>query len=205
MNEVTQLVSRRPPRPDLSHATMEDLVAEMLVRFGEDPNRDGLIRTPYRVARTWEFLTRGYHQDIDEIVNEAIFEETCDEMVIVTDINVFSQCEHHLLPFFGTCHVGYVPNGKLIGLSKIPRIVDVFSRRLQLQERLTNQTAQCLQQVLNPLGVGVVMECRHMCMAMRGVEKTGSLTVTSAMLGCFRDNPSTRSEFLEIVKKRSES
>lgn len=205
MNEVTQLVSRRRARPDLSHATMEDLVAEMLVRVGEDPSREGLLRTPYRVARAWEFLTKGYHQNIDELVNEAIFQERCDEMVVVTDISVFSQCEHHLLPFFGTCHVGYIPNGKIIGLSKVPRIVDVFSRRLQLQERLTNQVAECLQQILNPLGVGLIMECQHMCMAMRGVEETGSTTVTSAMLGCFRDNASTRSEFLEIVKSRSKT
>jgi GTP cyclohydrolase I len=203
MNEVTQLVSKRRPRPDLSHATMEDLVAEMLLRIGEDPTREGLVRTPHRVARAWEFLTKGYHQDIGEIVNGAIFEEKCDEIVMLTDLSVFSQCEHHLLPFFGTCHIGYIPNGKIIGLSKIPRILDVFSRRLQLQERLTNQVAECLQQILNPRGVGLIMECQHMCMAMRGVEKTGSATVTSAMLGCFRDNFSTRSEFLELVKNRA--
>ncbi|MFH1743748.1 MAG: GTP cyclohydrolase I FolE, partial [bacterium] len=186
MNEVTQLAHRRS-RPDLSHATLEDLVAEMLVRLGENPDREGLIRTPYRVARTWEFFTKGQHQNLDEIVNGAIFEEKCDEMVVVADINVFSQCEHHMLPFFGTCHVGYIPDGRLIGLSKIPRIVDVFCRRLQIQERLTKQVAEALQNILNPLGVGVIIDCQHMCMVMRGVEKVGSNTVTSAMFGCFRD------------------
>lgn len=203
MKEVTHLASRRPAAPDLAHASMEELVAEMLVRLGEDPTREGLRRTPYRVARAWEFLTKGYHQNVEEIVNGAIYQEKCDEIVMLTDISVFSQCEHHLLPFFGMCHVGYIPNGKIIGLSKVPRIVEVFSRRLQLQERLTNQVAQCLQEILDPLGVGVIMECQHMCMAMRGVEQAGSWTATSAMLGCFRDSPATRNEFLELVNNRS--
>ena len=198
---MTQLARQRS-RSDLSHVTMEDLVAEMLVRLGEDPDREGLIRTPHRVARMWEFFTKGYSQDLHEIVNGAVFEEDCDEMVVVANIHIFSQCEHHLLPFFGTCHVGYIPNGKIIGLSKIPRIVDVFCRRLQIQERLTHQVAEALQEILDPLGVGVMIDCQHMCMVMRGVEKVDSRTVTSAMLGCFRDNPNTRSEFLELIKNR---
>ncbi len=203
MKEATRLANRRPITPDLAHASMEDLVAEMLLRLGEDPTREGLRRTPYRVARAWEFLTKGYHQSVEEVVNGAIYQEKCDEIVMLTDISVFSQCEHHLLPFFGSCHVGYIPDGKIIGLSKIPRIVEHFSRRLQLQERLTNQVAECLREILNPRGVGVIMECQHMCMAMRGVEQAGSWTATSAMLGCFRDNPATRNEFLELVKNRT--
>jgi len=201
MKEVTQLAARQP-RPDLSEATFEDLVTEMIVRIGEDPEREGLLRTPERVAKSYEFLTQGYRQEIEKVVNGAIFEDRGDEMVVVADIDLFSMCEHHLLPFIGVCHVGYIPNGKLIGLSKIPRIVEVFARRLQLQERLTNQIAQCLDEVLNPRGVAVLMECQHLCISMRGVQKPKSLTVTSAMLGSFRDNPSTRTEFLELVKNQ---
>jgi len=201
MKEVTQLAARQP-RPDLSEATFEDLVTEMIVRIGEDPEREGLLRTPERVAKAYEFLTQGYRQEIEKVVNGAIFEDRGDEMVVVADIDLFSMCEHHLLPFIGVCHVGYIPNGKLIGLSKIPRIVEVFARRLQLQERLTNQIAQCLDEVLNPRGVAVLMECQHLCISMRGVQKPKSLTVTSAMLGSFRDNPSTRTEFLELVKNQ---
>jgi len=189
-------------KPDLSKVSMEDLVTEMLIRVGEDPNRPGLVHTPYRVARAWEFFSSGYRENIHELVNGALFEERCDEMVVVSDIDVFSQCEHHMLPFYGVCHVGYLPKGKLIGLSKIPRIVETFSRRLQLQERLTQQIAECLHEILSPQGVGVVMECRHMCMMMRGVQKAGSNTITSAMLGLFRSNHNTRSEFLEIIKNQ---
>ena len=169
--------------------------------IGEDPNRDGLLRTPSRVAKSWEFFSRGYNQNLEDIVNNAIFEEDAKDMVIVRDVEFFSLCEHHLLPFFGKAHVGYIPNGKVIGLSKIPRIIDMFSRRLQVQERLTHQVAEVLQDVLNPIGVAVVMEGRHMCMQMRGVEKQNSFASTSAMLGQFRKSSETRSEFLSIINR----
>ena len=180
---------------------IEQLTHSLLKEIGEDPNRDGLSRTPSRVAKSWEFFSRGYNQNLEDIVNNAIFEEDAKDMVIVRDVEFFSLCEHHLLPFFGKAHVGYIPNGKVIGLSKIPRIIDMFSRRLQVQERLTHQVAEVLQDVLNPIGVAVVMEGRHMCMQMRGVEKQNSFASTSAMLGQFRKSSETRSEFLSIINR----
>ena len=180
---------------------IEQLTHSLLKEIGEDPNRDGLLRTPSRVAKSWEFFSRGYNQNLEDIINNAIFEEDAKDMVIVRDVEFFSLCEHHLLPFFGKAHVGYIPNGKVIGLSKIPRIIDMFSRRLQVQERLTHQVAEVLQDVLNPIGVAVVMEGRHMCMQMRGVEKQNSFASTSAMLGQFRKSSETRSEFLSIINR----
>ena len=176
----------------------------VLAEIGEDPNREGLIRTPHRVAKSLRFLTSGYQKDVDSVLNDALFSVCYDEMVIVRDIEVFSICEHHLLPFFGRCHVAYLPNQKIVGLSKIPRLVDVFARRLQVQERLTTQIAETLMEKLNPQGVGVVIEARHLCMIMRGVEKQNSTAVTSAMLGVFRDNAQTRAEFLNLVRRRRE-
>jgi GTP cyclohydrolase I len=173
----------------------------LLKEIGENPDREGLVRTPSRVAKSWEFFSKGYNQNLEDIINNAIFEEDAKDMVIVRDVEFFSLCEHHLLPFFGKAHVGYIPNGKVIGLSKIPRIIDMFSRRLQVQERLTHQVAEVLQDVLNPIGVAVVMEGRHMCMQMRGVEKQNSFASTSAMLGQFRKSSETRSEFLSIINR----
>src|SRR6188508_3429973 len=175
---------------------MQDLIRQLLAQLGEDPSREGLVRTPQRVEKALRFLTSGYAADIDEVLNQALFTVDYSEMVIVKDIDFYSLCEHHLLPFFGKCHVAYLPRTKVIGLSKIPRIVDAFSRRLQVQERLTNEIAGTLQEAIDPLGVAVVMEGTHLCMAMRGVEKQHSAAVTSAMLGTFRDDPRTRSEFL---------
>lgn len=175
------------------------LVTELLTELGEDVDRPGLARTPERVAKAWEYLTQGYHTDLNELVNDAIFEEKYDEIVAVKHIHFFSMCEHHLLPFFGICHVGYIPDGKVIGLSKIPRIVDMFARRLQLQERLTKQVAETLDEVLHPRGVAVVMEAYHMCMQMRGVEKQDSRTITSEMTGAFKQNIQTRQEFLNLI------
>ncbi len=174
-------------------------VKEILHKIGEDPEREGLLKTPYRVAKAWRFLTQGYDMDVSEVLNGAIFEEDYNEMVIVKDIDFYSMCEHHLLPFFGKCHVAYIPDKKIIGLSKIPRIVDIFSRRLQVQERMTQQIADALQQALNPLGVAVVCEGRHMCMMMRGVQKQNSVATTSEMLGGFRTNSKTREEFLRLI------
>jgi GTP cyclohydrolase IA len=181
-------------------ARLEQIISDLLVAIGEDPKREGLLRTPRRVAAAYQFLTKGYDEDIKEILNDAVFSERYSEMVIVKDIDFYSICEHHMLPFFGKAHVAYIPNGKILGLSKIPRIVDVFSRRLQVQERLTQQIAETLFEVLNPLGVGVVMEARHMCMMMRGVEKQNSVATSSAMLGLFRDDQKTRSEFLHLIE-----
>ena len=178
---------------------MQDLVRQMLAALGEDPSREGLIETPRRVDKSLKFLTSGYQADIDEIVNGALFTEEYNEMVMVRDIDMYSLCEHHLLPFFGKCHVAYIPDGKVIGLSKIPRIVDMFARRLQVQERLTTQIAETLEDKLRPLGVAVVVEAAHLCMAMRGVEKQNSVTVTSAMRGVFHRDPRTRAEFLELI------
>ncbi|MEI6079172.1 MAG: GTP cyclohydrolase I FolE, partial [bacterium] len=166
-------------------------------------SREGLIRTPERVEKSYEFLTSGYKQDPEKIINSAIFEEKYDDMIIVKDIEVFSLCEHHLLPFFGRCHVAYIPNGKIVGLSKIPRLVDVFAKRLQVQERLTHQIAHTLYTVLKPRGVGVIIEAKHMCMVMRGVEKQNSIATTSSMLGVFRNDLSTRQEFLRLVQRAS--
>jgi GTP cyclohydrolase I len=173
----------------------------ILEEIGENPTREGLLRTPDRVAKSFEFLTSGYHRDISSIVNDALFTVDYSEMVIVRDIDFYSLCEHHLLPFFGKCHIAYLPRDKVIGLSKIPRLVDMFSRRLQVQERLTNQIGKTLSEILNPLGVGVVMEATHLCMSMRGVEKQNSFAVTSAMLGAFQTNPQTRLEFLQLVSR----
>tara|TARA_Y100001970_G_C14257143_1_gene876382 strand:- start:7869 stop:8432 length:564 start_codon:yes stop_codon:yes gene_type:complete len=180
---------------------LEKLTRELILEIGEDPNREGLIKTPLRVAKAWEFFSKGYRQNIDEIINDAIFEEDSKDLVIIRDIEFFSLCEHHLLPFFGRAHVGYMPNGKVLGLSKIPRLVDMFSRRLQVQERLTNQIANSIQSVLNPKGVAVLMEGRHMCMQMRGVEKQNSLASTSCMIGKLRESNATRSEFLSIINR----
>ena len=170
----------------LTSASYEELVREMIVRLGEDPNRDGLVATPERVEKAMAFLTKGYDQDPAKILHEAMFDVDYDEMVIVKDIEMFSLCEHHMLPFFGKVHVAYIPKGKVIGLSKIPRLVEVFARRLQVQERLTRQIADSIQEAICPQGVGVVIEARHLCMMMRGIEKQNSSTVTSAMVGCFR-------------------
>jgi GTP cyclohydrolase IA len=179
---------------------MQDLVRNLLVHLGEDPDREGLANTPQRVEQSLRFLTSGYGADIDDVLNDALFTVDYSEMVIVKDIDFYSLCEHHLLPFFGKCHVAYIPSDKVIGLSKIPRLVDVFSRRLQVQERLTNQIAETIRDKIAPLGVAVVMEATHLCMSMRGVEKQNSVAVTSAMAGVFRDNARTRMEFLELVK-----
>ena len=180
---------------------IERITKQLLEDIGEDPNREGLLKTPSRVAKAWQFFSKGYTQSIDELINNAIFNEDAKDMVIVRDIEFFSLCEHHLIPFFGKAHVGYIPNGKVIGLSKIPRIIDMFSRRLQVQERLTHQVADALKNVLNPKGVAVVMEGRHMCMQMRGVEKQNSFTSTSAMSGQFKKSSETRSEFLAIINR----
>jgi len=181
---------------------VRDAVEVLLREVDEDSTREGLARTPTRVAKALKFLTSGYKSDIDAVVNDALFTVDYSEMVIVKDIDFYSLCEHHLLPFFGKCHVAYLPRTKVIGLSKIPRLVEVFSRRLQVQERLTNQIAKTLSTILDPLGVGVVVEATHLCMLMRGVEKQNSFAVTSAMLGAFRDDARTRMEFLELLKQR---
>ena len=187
----------------LTSATFENLVREILVRLGEDPQREGLLRTPERVHHAFEFLTKGYKQDPDTMLKNALFTVSYDEMVIVKDVEVFSLCEHHMLPFFGKVHVAYIPNGKVIGLSKIPRLIEIFSRRLQIQERLTTQIAETIQKAIQPQGVGVVIEARHLCMMMRGVEKQHSSAVTSSMLGCFRDEQETRTEFLSLINHRN--
>jgi len=183
----------------LHNTALQDLVAELLVRLGEDPERDGLLRTPERVERALLYLTKGYQEDPEEILLGAMFDVDYDEMVIVKDIEIFSLCEHHLLPFFGKVHVAYIPQGKVIGLSKIPRLVEVFARRLQVQERLTTQIAEAIESAIRPRGVGVVLEARHLCMAMRGVEKQHSSAITSSMLGAFRARE-TRSEFLSLIR-----
>ncbi|MEE8587409.1 MAG: GTP cyclohydrolase I FolE [Acidobacteriota bacterium] len=185
--------------PEEGSASLEGLVRSLLVGLGEDPEREGLMKTPERVARAWKFLTSGYEQSCREILNGALFDVEYDEMVIVRDIELYSMCEHHLLPFFGKCHVAYLPSKKVIGLSKIPRLVDMFARRLQVQERLTQQIAQTVTEWLDPKGVAVVIEARHLCMMMRGVEKQNSSMITSAMLGQFRDDQRSRAEFLELV------
>lgn len=182
---------------------MQDLIRQVLAELGEDPTREGLRNTPARVEKALKFLTSGYQADVDEIVNDALYTVDYNEMVIVKDIDFYSLCEHHLLPFFGKCHIAYLPQHKVLGLSKIPRLVDIFSRRLQLQERLTSQIADTISEKVDPLGVAVVMEATHLCMAMRGVEKQNSFALTSAMLGVFRDDARTRMEFLELIKHRS--
>ena len=195
-------MATRTETPTLTSATFEDLVREMLVRLDEDPEREGLVRTPERVHKAFDFLTKGYNEDPEAMLKNALFTVTYDEMVIVKDVEVFSLCEHHMLPFFGKVHVAYIPNGKVIGLSKIPRLIEIFSRRLQIQERLTTQIAETIQKVIQPQGVGVVIEARHLCMMMRGVEKQHSAAVTSSMLGCFRDEQETRQEFLSLIRQR---
>jgi GTP cyclohydrolase IA len=184
----------------LSGFSTQEMYREILSRLGEDPNRDGLLDTPARVEKAMSFLTKGYDQDPAKVLHGALFDVDYDEMVIVKDVEMFSLCEHHMLPFFGKVHVAYIPNGKVIGLSKIPRLVEVFARRLQVQERLTRQVADAIQDAIKPQGVGVVIEARHLCMMMRGVEKQHSSTVTSAMVGCFRQKE-TRSEFLSLVRQ----
>ncbi|MFC1513433.1 GTP cyclohydrolase I FolE [candidate division KSB1 bacterium] len=180
---------------------MEDLIKKILETIGEDPSREGLIRTPTRVTEAYEYFTTGYDVDIDKVVNEAVFHEDYNEMVMVKKIDMFSLCEHHLLPFYGFCHVAYIPDGKIIGLSKIPRIVDAFSKRLQVQERLTHQIAEKINEILQPKGVGVVISARHLCMMMRGVKKQNTVVTTSSLLGSFQDNLQTRAEFLSLVNQ----
>ena len=182
---------------------MQSLIRQLLVDLGEDPSREGLLNTPRRVEQALKFLTGGYDMDVDEVLNDALFTVDYSEMVIVKDIDFYSLCEHHILPFFGKCHVAYIPRSKVIGLSKIPRLVDIFARRLQIQERLTSQIAETIREKINPLGVAVVVEATHLCMAMRGVEKQNSFAVTSSMLGAFRDSARTRMEFLELIKLRT--
>jgi GTP cyclohydrolase IA len=182
--------------------SIAELVRRMLQLIGEDPDRDGLRHTPERFEKALRFLTSGYEQDPGKLLNGAMFSVCYDQMVLVKDIEVYSLCEHHMLPFFGKCHVAYIPNKKVVGLSKIPRLVNMFARRLQIQERLTNQIASAIQENISPLGVGVVIEARHLCMVMRGVEKQNSQTVTSAMLGAFRDNVQTREEFLSLIRDK---
>jgi GTP cyclohydrolase I len=188
--------------PLLDSVSTQDLHRELLVRIGEDPTRDGLVRTPERMEKSMAFLTRGYTMDVTEVLHNALFDVDYDEMVIVKDIEFFSQCEHHLLPFFGKAHIAYVPNGKVIGLSKIPRLVDVFARRLQVQERLTRQIGDAITEAIHPQGVAVILEAQHLCMMMRGVEKQHSSTVTSAMLGVFKTQLQTRNEFLSLVRRQ---
>ena len=186
---------QEPPNPEL-----ENLFTKILENLGEDPSRQGLVRTPLRAAKAMEFLTSGYHQDIDELLNGAIFDEDYDEMVIVKEIEFYSLCEHHILPFWGKCHVGYLPRNRIIGLSKIPRIVDMFSRRLQVQERLTREVAEALETALDPRGVAVVIEAQHLCMMARGVEKQAPKMATNVMRGAFREDSATRAEFLRCVQ-----
>jgi GTP cyclohydrolase IA len=186
----------------LTSASLEELTRELLVRLGEDPTREGLLRTPERIANAYQYLTKGYHEDPAEVLNGALFSVGYDEMVIVKDIEMFSLCEHHMLPFFGKVHIAYIPKGKVLGLSKLPRLVEVFARRLQVQERLTVEIAESIQNAIHPLGVGVVIEARHLCMMMRGVEKQHSATVTSSMIGAFRAQQ-TRQEFLSLIRDKN--
>ena len=200
-------ISRMEDLPPVSRpqdvAVMTNLVSQLLKALGEVPGRNGLIKTPERVAKALLFMTKGYHEDIERLLNGALFPIEYDEMVIVKDIDFFSMCEHHMLPFFGKCHVGYLPNKKVVGLSKIPRVVDAFARRLQVQERLTTQIAETLKRKLDAHGVAVVMEARHLCMMMRGVEKQNTLAVTSSMLGAFRTQEQTRNEFLKLIRRNA--
>jgi GTP cyclohydrolase I len=198
-NKPIVLDDRRDPAGEESIAALMRRIIELL---GEDPNREGLKNTPERFEKAMRFLTKGYGQDPDKVLNGAMFNVCYDQMVVVKDIEMYSLCEHHMLPFFGKCHVAYLPNKKVVGLSKIPRLVNLYSRRLQIQERLTNQIAQAIEKAIAPLGVGVVIEARHMCMVMRGVEKQNSQAVTSAMLGSFRDNQQTREEFLSLIARK---
>lgn len=210
MKKQSKRAKRREPVEDTSGSgkvadlpVLQSLVTELLLSLGERPGRNGLLKTPERVAKALAFMTQGYQRDIDQLLNGALFPIEYDEMVIVKDIDFFSMCEHHLLPFFGRVHVGYLPNKKVVGLSKIPRIVDTFARRLQVQERLTVQIAETLNNKLNANGVGVVVEARHLCMMMRGVEKQNTVAVTSSMLGAFRSQSQTRLEFLKLIRHGS--
>ncbi|OGQ06073.1 MAG: GTP cyclohydrolase I FolE [Deltaproteobacteria bacterium RIFCSPLOWO2_01_44_7] len=180
---------------------MENLVKGILLEMGENPNREGLLKTPERVKQMYQYLTKGYQEDPKKLINDAIYEQKYDEMILVKDIEVYSLCEHHMLPFFGKAHVAYIPNGKIIGLSKVPRLVDMFARRLQVQERLTVEIAQVINENLRPKGVAVVIEAQHLCMQMRGVEKQNSVAVTSEMLGCFRTDSKTREEFMDLIRR----
>ena len=199
--ETPATLAKKAANVPLADATMQQIYAELLTRIGEDPARDGLLRTPERMEKSMAFLTQGYSRSIEHVLHQALFDVNYDEMVIVKDVEFYSLCEHHLLPFFGKAHIAYVPNGKVIGLSKIPRIVDVFARRLQVQERMTQQIAEAIEEAIHPQGVGVVLEAQHLCMMMRGVEKQNSSTVTSAMLGVFKSQLQTRNEFLSLVER----
>ena len=178
-----------------------ELIRELLVEIGEDPEREGLIRTPERAARSWEFLTQGYRGRLDDIINQAVFQSEANNMIIARDIEVFSLCEHHMLPFYGRCHIGYIARDRLLGVSKLARIMDFYARRLQIQERLTRQIAQAVMDAVGPDGVGVVIEAKHLCMVMRGVEKQNSVMTTSSVLGCFHDDPTTRMEFMNLIHR----
>jgi GTP cyclohydrolase IA len=196
---------QEPHLPDVDERTIDNLkniITDLLIEIGEDPKREGLLRTPERVAKAYKYLTKGYDEDVEEILNGAIFNECYNEIVLVKDIDFFSLCEHHLLPFYGKCHIAYIPNNKIVGLSKIPRIVEMFSRRLQVQERLTTQIGEVLYNALEPKGVAVVIEARHLCMMMRGVEKQNSIATTSNMLGVFKSDAKTRDEFLKLISNK---
>jgi GTP cyclohydrolase I len=194
-------MSNTPDPDDL--VDLEDLVRRQLELIGEDPGRDGLVKTPERVAKSLKWLTRGYERDARQVIGDALFEESHSNMIMVRDIELYSLCEHHMLPFYGRAHVAYIPNGRIVGLSKLPRIVDVFAQRLQVQERLTEQIAEAICEVLDPIGVGIVIEAYHLCMMMRGVQKQNSKTITSALRGAFRDDPKTRDEFLRLAHNGS--
>ena len=202
-SSISRMEDLPPVSPPHDIAVMTNLVSQLLKALGESPRRNGLLKTPERVAKALLFMTKGYHEDIERLLNGALFPIEYDEMVIVKDIDFFSICEHHMLPFFGKCHVGYLPNKKVVGLSKIPRVVDAFARRLQVQERLTTQIAETLKRKLDAHGVAVVMEARHLCMMMRGVEKQNTLAVTSSMLGAFRTQDQTRNEFLKLIRRNA--
>lgn len=201
MKETNLLNSEEEKELLIPKKGVEAIIHQLLVELGENPNREGLLKTPKRVAKAYSFFTSGYAFDPDQLLNSAVFKEDYDEMVVVKDIDFFSLCEHHLLPFFGRCHVAYIPDGKILGLSKVARLVEVMSRRFQVQERLTNQIAKLLQEHLKPLGVAVVMEAQHLCMMMRGIQKLNSVAVTSSMLGTFRKGTDTRMEFMQLIKK----
>ncbi|MFP4354248.1 MAG: GTP cyclohydrolase I FolE [Phycisphaerae bacterium] len=202
-NNPVAIPIRRSGRKNVDHQKISDLVRQVLIELGEDPDREGLQKTPLRVAKAMDFLTSGYRTDVETIINGAVFEAEANNMIIVRDIEVYSLCEHHMLPFFGRCHIGYIADQKVLGVSKLARIVDYYSRRLQIQERLTSQIARQIQQAAGARGVGVVCQCRHMCMMMRGVEKQNSLMTTSSVLGSFHDDEATRLEFLNLLKNES--